>query len=98
VRAAVVSLMDGVLGSQPDAPSNALAWTINLLEPYTVTNLWFGSNVVALGSARRADASAGARLTVTTNNPFTMTVSFAGPTCTQSLPAGTTTLECGAYR
>lgn len=93
----VVSLMDIVLGLQPDAPNDALTWTVNLVEPYTVTNLRFGDNLVTLRSARRADAAAGAQLTVTTNSPFTLTVKVAGLTCTRVL-AGNTTFDCGTFR
>ena len=93
----VVSLLDVVFGLEPDAPHDGLLWTINLLEEHSVSQLSFGDNTVTLKSAARATSDKGARLTVTTNSPFTLTVRVAGTTCTRSVQVGPTTFDCGQY-
>jgi hypothetical protein len=97
----VVSLLDIVLGLQLDAPNDALTWTINLVQPYTVSNLRFGNNTVTLSSSRRADTTRGGRLTVTTDSTFNLTVNVAGVTCpasgAQTMNPGTTTFDCSTF-
>lgn len=88
-------LIENVLGIVVDAPDDSLHWTLRLTEKHGIQNLKFGNNKVTLEAAARADAAAGARLTITTNSPFRLVVTIGTQEFTEVVPKGLSTFHWG---
>jgi glycogen debranching enzyme len=71
-------LIENVLGFRPDGAHRSLLWNIQRIDRHGIERLVFGDVTVTLIAQARASSSAPLELHVSTNRPFSLTVSMNG--------------------
>ena len=94
----VNSLLEEYIGILPNAPENRIEWNISELVQHGTENIHLGNANVDLMVAERQSLEDPAVVTVTTDQPFTLTVHLGIQTFEQAFTAGTHEWEVGTYQ
>jgi neutral trehalase len=85
-------LVENLLGFRVDAPGKRLTHDIRRLDRHGIENLHFAGITTSIIVADRHDAPSTARLTVTTDKPYTLVIHLDGKTFTRRVRPGTRTI------
>lgn len=90
--APISELMEFIIGIRADYPENTITWDLNLTEENGIERYPFGPDGnITLRAAARANSSAEPRITIDTNVPFTLKVSYGAKQKTISVTPGNKT-------
>lgn len=81
-------LIESVMGLQVNAPQNALAWDLRLVDDHGVEKLRFGDVTTNLYVAARSDPGARAEIKVHSDAPYTLRVTVEERAVQYDVPEG----------